>query len=86
MGSNHDPHKFYCLRAGIPVITPHDCRRTFATKLLENGADVLTVQALMGHSKTDTTKTYDKRPESVKRGVVGLLQVNRKSNKGGASE
>lgn len=64
--------------AGILHANPHDFRRTFATKLLENGADVLTVQALMGHSKTDTTKTYDKRPESAKRGVVGLLQVNRR--------
>lgn len=65
-------------RAGLLRFTPHDLRRTFATKLLENGADVLTVQALMGHTKTDTTKTYDKRPESAKRGVVGLLQVNRR--------
>lgn len=65
-------------RAGLLKFTPHDLRRTFATKLLENGADVLLVQALMGHTKTDTTKTYDKRPETAKRGVVGLLQVNRK--------
>ena len=72
-------------RAGLLKFTPHDLRRTFATKLLENGADVLTVQALMGHTKTDTTKTYDKRPESAKRDVVGLLQVNRRKSDGSSS-
>ncbi|QBG37679.1 tyrosine-type recombinase/integrase [Litorilituus sediminis] len=36
---------------------PHDLRRTFATKLLENGEDVFFVPDLMGHSSVETTKT-----------------------------
>lgn len=64
-----------CLRAGIPVISPHDCRRTFATLLFAAGADIFTVQSLMGHAKPETTKRYDKRPEASKRAVVELLSL-----------
>ena len=64
-----------CLRAGVPVITPHDCRRTFATLLFQNGADLFLVQSLMGHSKPETTKRYDKRGEANKRAVVELLSL-----------
>lgn len=64
-----------CLKAGIPVITPHDCRRTFATLLFAGGADLFLVQSLMGHAKPETTKRYDKRPEASKRAVVGLLNL-----------
>ncbi|EPL1176755.1 tyrosine-type recombinase/integrase [Morganella morganii] len=41
--------------------TPHDCRRTYATKLLELGEDLLTVREAMGHSSVATTQRYDKR-------------------------
>ena len=64
-----------CLRAGVPVITPHDCRRTFATLLFAGGADLFLVQSLMGHAKPETTKRYDKRPEASKRAVVELLRL-----------
>ncbi len=42
-------------------ITPHDLRRTFGTRLLEKGVDLLLVQDLLGHSSVDTTATYDLR-------------------------
>lgn len=48
--------------AGLsPRITPHDFRRTFASRLLDYGLDLLEVQRLMGHSKAETTGRYDKR-------------------------
>lgn len=52
--------------AGLKRLTPHDLRRTFATKLLENGEDVFLVQDLMGHSSVETTKNYDRRDEKAK--------------------
>ena len=48
-------------RSAIPDFTPHDLRRTFITRLLENGVDLNTVRQLAGHSDVNTTVRYDKR-------------------------
>jgi site-specific recombinase XerD len=63
------------LKAGIPHLSPHDCRRSFIGDLLDAGADLSTAQKLAGHSDPKITAGYDRRPDEAKRRAVSLLHV-----------
>jgi site-specific recombinase XerD len=50
-------------KAELPNMSPHDLRHTCATLLLQNGADIKSVQDILGHADARTTLTFYARSD-----------------------
>ena len=62
-------------RAGVANATLHKFRHTYATRLLESGCDIVTLQHLLGHSDLQTTRQYLSPEEDLKRKAVNKLKL-----------
>jgi integrase len=66
-------------RAGLPKITWHMFRHTFASRLTRDGVDVVTVKDLLGHSDISTTMRYAHSNDEAKRRAVQKLRNSDKT-------
>ncbi len=62
-------------RAGLPYCRMHDCRHTFASRLVMNGVDIVTVKELLGHKTLAMTMRYSHPAPEHKRWAIEVLNL-----------
>lgn len=78
-GRKSDRTNFYhfwyeaCAKAGIEDFKPHDCRHTFASLLMQKGANLIEIQNLLGHASLEMVKRYAHLAPSGLSGVIERL-------------
>ncbi len=75
-----------CRRAGIKGLRFHDLRHTFASRLVENGEDIITVRDLLGHSSVRITERYTHSNKELKRKAVESLSKKKAEKVGNLLE
>ncbi|MCH7423895.1 site-specific integrase [Shewanella sp. MM_2022_3] len=72
---------------GVMGASPHDLRRTFITRLLEQNVDINTVRQMAGHADISTTTIYDKRGDAFMREAAATLNyVSAPNERGGKTK
>ncbi len=67
--------KDVAVRVSVKDATLHKFRHTYATRLLEKGVDIVTVQHLLGHSDLETTRKYLSPDDTLKRAAASKLSL-----------
>jgi len=69
-----------CKKAGIEGLRFHDLRHTAATRMIENGANIVAVSRILGHSDVKITMRYAHPEDSLKEAVESLAKCSQNSS------